>query len=101
MRFQIRLPILILVLAFCFASLVSAIAPDTSAMHPNTPLHHDQQPMRASTLPTEPEATPTSAMAELQGLEAASEAGSVDRPVAKMALMVVVGGVLFGMGMGL
>lgn len=34
-------------------------------------------------------------------MQAASDAGSAERPVGKIAVAVVVSGVLFGLGMGL
>lgn len=41
------------------------------------------------------------AFVEHQGMQAASDAGSAERPVGKMVFVVVASGILFGLGMGM
>jgi hypothetical protein len=62
----------------------------------------EQQPIEASTRPlpvTKPE--PTHVSTVVAELEAASDAVSAERPIAKMTAVVLVTGILFGLGMGL
>lgn len=58
-------------------------------------LHSAQKPFAASNVVS------PHAFAESQPMQAASEAGSAERPVGKMVFAVLVSGVLFGLGMGM
>jgi hypothetical protein len=114
MRFSVRLyAILVLFLAACTLALAdpevhttlaldvrTRISPDqrielTAAQELHQDNSHAQRPLAA------PYSVSSYAYAKSQPMQAASEAGSAERPIGKIAFAVVISGVLFGLGMGM
>ena len=62
----------------------------------NLPQHHAKQNSFKA-----PNVDTPYSFAEHQGMQAASEAVSAERPIGNMVIAVIVSGVLFGLGMGM
>ncbi|KAH6642691.1 hypothetical protein C7974DRAFT_409232 [Boeremia exigua] len=97
MRFPMRLLLFLVPFLAVFSLALAEPEMHTTVGFESLPQaqHPAQKPVAASN------AASSYAFAASQPMQAASEAGSAERPVGKMVIAVLVSGVLFGLGMGM